>query len=205
VQYWDGSGFVPVKNAKGLGLVNKQFNTTTFDEVQTTKLRIEVDSATLFPNNVQEWIVYQSPGSPDITPIVTAGAERDVMAGGKTYLSGSLKSVTPVNKTVWTQKSGPGKVEFKNPESISTTAVLSKPGDYILTLTATEGKLSSSSDLKVKVHLPPPHQRLDVVYTKRYSQDPGCPGARWLPADCLYPARYGPLARKVVTRNPGQP
>jgi uncharacterized protein len=171
VQYWDGTAFVPVKNAKGLGLLNKQYNTTTFDKVLTTKLRIEVDSAMMFPNNVQEWIVYQLPGSPDIPPIVTAGPDRDDMAGGKTYLSGSLKSVTPVDKTVWTKKSGPGKVEFKDPEVINTTAVLSTPGDYVLTLTATEGKLSSSSDLKVKVLIPPPAQRLDVVYTKHYTID----------------------------------
>jgi len=171
VQYWDGSAFVSVKNAKGLGVQNKQYNITTFDEVKTTKLRIEVDSALMFPNNIQEWIVYQSPGSPDIPPIVTAGPDRDVITGGKTWLSGSLKSVTPVQKTIWTKKSGPGPVEFKDPTSLNTTAVLARTGDYVLTLTATEGKQTSSSDLKVKVHLPPQSQRLDVVYTKRYSID----------------------------------
>ncbi|MFA6128929.1 MAG: beta-L-arabinofuranosidase domain-containing protein [Bacteroidales bacterium] len=171
VQYWDGSAFVPVKNAKGLGLVNKQFNNTTFDEVQTTRMRIEVDSAIMFPSNVQEWIVYQAPGSPDIPPIVTAGPDRDVMTGGKTYLSGSLLSVTPVQKTLWSMKSGPGNVEFKNPESLNTTATLLKTGDYVLTLTAFEGALKSASELKVKVVAPPPAQRLDVVYTKRYSID----------------------------------
>ena len=171
VQYWDGNAFVPVKNAKGLGLVNKQFNTTTFDEIQTTRMRIEVDSATMFPSNVQEWIVYQSPGSPDIPPIVTAGADRDVMTGGKTYLSGSFLSVTPVQKTLWSVKSGPGPVEFKDPGSLITTATVSKMGDYVLTLTAFEGAQKSSSDLKVKVHTPPPAQRLDVVYTKRYTID----------------------------------
>ncbi len=170
VQYWDGNAFVPVKNVKGLGMVNRQFNVTTFDEVLTTKLRIAVDSALMFPNNVQEWIVYQTPGSPDIPPIVSAGADRDVITGGKTYLTGSLKSVTPVQKTVWTKKSGPGKVEFTNPESLTgATAVLTTPGDYIFTLTATEGKLTSSSDIRVKVHPAPPAERLDVVYTKRYS------------------------------------
>jgi len=171
VQYWDGSAYVPVKNAKGLGLVNKQYNVTTFDEVVTTKLRIAVDSASMFPSNIQEWIVYQSPGSKDIPPIVDAGADRDVMTGGKTWLSGSLKSVTPVSKTVWSKKSGPGKVEFEQPESIKTTAVLSKPGDYVFTLTATEGELTSSADIKVKVHSLPPAERLDVVYTKRYTID----------------------------------
>jgi DUF1680 family protein len=171
VQYWDGSGFVPVKNPSGLGLVNRQYNTTTFDEVRTTKLRIEVDSAMMFPSNVQEWIVWQSPGSPDIPPIVTAGPDRNLVMGGKTYLAGSLKSVTPVSKTAWTKKSGPGKVEFKDAASLSTTAVITKPGEYILTLTATECQLTSSSDLKVVVANPPQSQRLDVVYTKRYSID----------------------------------
>lgn len=171
IQYWDGAAFVPVKNAKGLGLINKQFNSTTFDEVQTTRLRIGVDSAIMFPYNIQEWIVYQSPESPDIPPIVTAGADRDVMSGGKTYLSGSLKSVTPVQKTTWSKKSGPGPVEFKDPGSINTTAILTKPGDYLLTLTAFEGKLSSSSDIRVGVDLPPQKERLDVVYTKHYTID----------------------------------
>ncbi len=171
VEYWDGTKFVPVPHAKGMGLLNKQFNTTTFDEIQTTKMRIGVDSALMFPNNVQEWIVYQTPGSPDIPPIVSAGADRDVVTGGRTWLSGSLKSVTPVNKTVWSKKSGPGKVEFKESGSMKTTAVLTEPGDYVLTMSAMEGNLTSSADIQVKVIPPPPAKRLDVVYTKRYTID----------------------------------
>src|SRR5258708_27863983 len=38
IEYWNGNSFVPVQNASGLGLVNNQYNTTTFDEVSTTKL-----------------------------------------------------------------------------------------------------------------------------------------------------------------------
>ena len=171
IQYWNGSAYVQVPNPKGLGVVNQEYNTTTFDEVQTTSMRIEVDSSLMFANNVQEWKVIQSPGSPDLPPIVYGGADRDVITGGKTYLSGSYKSVTPVSKTVWTKKSGPGKVEFDNSESLKTTAIIKEQGDYILTLTAYEGKLSSSADIKVKVVSPPPAQRLDVVYTKKYSID----------------------------------
>ncbi|MDE0839278.1 MAG: Tat pathway signal protein, partial [Kiritimatiellae bacterium] len=37
--YWDGKGFVPVSNPSGLGLAKDTFNTTTFDEVRTSKLR----------------------------------------------------------------------------------------------------------------------------------------------------------------------
>ena len=171
ILYLKDTTLVPVKNVSGLGLVNGQYNRTVFDEVQTTRLRIEVDSGAMFPNNIQEWIVWQAPGSPDIPPIVEAGPDRDVMSGGKTWLAGSLKSVTPVQKTLWTKKSGPGAVSFADAASLSTTAVLKTPGDYVLTLTGSEGALTTSSDLAVKVHLPPPAQRLDVVYTRRYSID----------------------------------
>ncbi len=38
-------------------------------------------------------------------------------------------------------------------------------------MTADEGDLSSASELTVKVTSPPPPERLDVVYTKRYKID----------------------------------
>ncbi len=45
IKYWDGQSFVAVKNASGFGLQNRQFNSTSFDEVKTTRLRLEIDSA----------------------------------------------------------------------------------------------------------------------------------------------------------------
>jgi hypothetical protein len=120
--------------------------------------------------------------------VVIAGVDRDVMTGGKTYLSGVTRSVMPVNKTVWTKTSGPGKVEFNNADSAIATAVFSVPGDYVLSLTATEGSLSSISSLKVIVHQPPVARRLDVVYTKKYKIDSKLWGERakamivnWIP------------------------
>ena len=44
VTYWNGSEFVPVPNAQGLGLTPNGFNSTTFDEVKTDKLRLEITS-----------------------------------------------------------------------------------------------------------------------------------------------------------------
>ena len=41
--YWDGKRFVPVRKPSGLGVAKDTFNTTTFDEVRTTKLRLEID------------------------------------------------------------------------------------------------------------------------------------------------------------------
>src|SRR5258707_11206196 len=45
IEYWDGTAFQPVHNASGLGLENEKFNTTTFDEITTTRLRVVMDSS----------------------------------------------------------------------------------------------------------------------------------------------------------------
>jgi DUF1680 family protein len=171
ISYWDGNAFVPVKNPSGLGLNNKELNSTTFDEVTTTRLRIEIDSVDRFLAPLAEWIVYKSDNSADHPPIVMANGDRDVMAGGKTYLDGTIRSVNPVSSAKWAKVSGPGNVTFTNQNSKAASAVFTTPGEYVLSLTAADGKLSSTSTVKVTVKPPPKSKRLDVVYTKRYKID----------------------------------
>ena len=171
IQYWDGSAFVPVKNAKGYGLVNDQLNNTTFDEIKTTKLRVELDSTDRAITPLQELLVYKSRMDEEYTPIVSAGVDRDVMVGGKTYLSGVIKSPTPVQNIVWAKTSGPGTVTFSSLSSKDGSATFSAPGNYVLTLTAGKGAVSSTSAINVKVTTPPAAKRLDVVYTRRYKID----------------------------------
>ncbi|MFC0875523.1 glycoside hydrolase family 127 protein [Saccharicrinis sp. FJH2] len=171
ITYWNGSDFIHVPNAKGLGLEAGKYNKTTFDSVETTKLRIEVDSSFFLPMNVIEWKVYASSDAPTYPPIVNAGEDRDVMIGGKTWLSGDVKVVDALDKLKWKKVSGPGKVSFSDPDSIKGTASFSKQGEYVLSLTARDGKSSGSSDIIVRVHDLPPKDRLDVVYTKKYSID----------------------------------
>jgi len=60
IKYWDGNDFVPVKNVTGLGLENGKYNVTTFEPVQTTRLRLEADSAERFPGTLPEWQVFQT-------------------------------------------------------------------------------------------------------------------------------------------------
>ncbi|MGB8490423.1 MAG: beta-L-arabinofuranosidase domain-containing protein [Bacteroidales bacterium] len=110
-------------------------------------------------------------GSPDHPPVVYAGPDRTVMSDGKTYLTGKVRSVTPLSGVLWTKKSGPGSVKFENERDKTTTASFSATGDYILTLSAFENGRSSASELTVKVDRPPEEARLDVVYTKRYRID----------------------------------
>ncbi len=171
--YWDGKAFIPVRNLLGLGVEESKYNTTTFDEVRTFKLRLEIDSSGTYSTGILEWKVYDSGKSPDFPPRVTAGVDRVVILGGKTYLNGVIKTLggKGVSSVTWSKISGPGKVTFENANEPVTTATFSKVGDYVLRLTAGKGPLSASSNLNVKVNAPPPAIHLEPVATKTYKID----------------------------------
>jgi len=181
LEYWDGSGFQPVQHPNGLGLQNGQFNTTSFDEVSTTRLRVVMDSSDRFASTLVEWKVDESGHSAPIAPIVYAGDDRDVMLDGKTYLAAEIRSVHPITRTEWTKTAGPGEVRFSESSGRSSagssghfkegTATFTAPGTYTLVFTAWQGNVKSTSPLRVKVVPPPPAKRLDVVYTKHYTID----------------------------------
>lgn len=171
VKFWDGQAFTEITNASGLGVEGDRFNVTTFPEVTTTKLRLETEGREKFSTGILEWRVLDSGRSPDFPPLVEAGRDRTVVAGGKTYLSGAVKWLrpNPAAKVFWSKVSGPGAVTFALAQTNVTTATFAAPGDYVLKLTAAEGALNSAATLKVRVVSPPPSNRLDVVYTKPYS------------------------------------
>ncbi len=172
IQYWNGSAYVPVQNASGLGKESNQLNTTSFDEIKTTRIRLELDSADRGLATVLEWIVFKTDNSASPAPVVSAGLDRDVMINGKTYLLASAKAVTPITKVEWKKVSGPGTVQFTGANNLKGgTASFSAVGDYVLAMTASDGNLEQTSSIKVKVHEPPKEKRLDVVYTKRYKID----------------------------------
>jgi uncharacterized protein len=172
LKYWNGTEFVPVANANGYGVAGDQFNVTTFAEVKTTKLRLEIDSAAEFSTGLLEWRVLDAGSSPAFPPSVVAGVDRVVILGGKTYLSGEVKSLKPDGiKVTWSKASGPGDVKFENANASETAATFSAAGDYVLKLVAERAGLSASSTLNVRAEPPPPKERLDVVYTKRYTID----------------------------------
>jgi DUF1680 family protein len=169
--YWDGNKFVPVKNSQGLGVEGDQFNTTTFDEVTTDKLRLEIDSDGEYSTGILEWKVYDSGKSPAFPPSVNAGVDRVVILGGKTYLNGAVKGLSEDNSDThvkWSKKSGPGKVTFADAGAASTTAMFSALGDYVLELTGYKGPLSASSTLNVQVSPAPPAKHLDLIDTSHY-------------------------------------
>jgi DUF1680 family protein len=164
--YWDGNEFKPVANAAGMGVMGGRYNTTTFDTVTTTKLRLEFDSDGTNSTGIIEWKVFDAGGSPKFAPRVTAGPDRSVVMPGKTYLNGTTKGPAPA--LLWSKESGPGEVSFADASAASTTATFASPGQYVLKLTAKSDGMESSDVLHVNVQQALTMPRLEPVYTKAY-------------------------------------
>lgn len=173
VLYWDGSKFLPVSNPLGLGVAEDTFNTTTFDPITTDKLRLEVVPQGSHAAAILEWVVFNSGPVPSLPPVVEAGVDRSVVLGGQTYLSGRAMWLedAPGNTARWTKTSGPGDVIFADAAKPVTTAKFSASGEYVLQLTGTGRAERNASTLMVHVESAPPTNRLDVVYTTKYSVD----------------------------------
>jgi DUF1680 family protein len=180
LQYWDGKAFVEPAHITGLGVSPDDFNVTSFDELTTTKLRLEFDGDGTFSTGIIEWKVIDSGKSPKFPPHVSAGIERITMMPGKTYLHGIIKG-TPADgemlkgvkqelpPVMWSKASGPGEVTFDDATQVNTAAAFSAAGDYLLKLTATVGDQSSSDTVHVRVEQPLTIPRLEPVYTAPYT------------------------------------
>lgn len=164
--FWDGKSFAPVTGANGLGVKAGQYNTTTFDEITTTKLRLEFDGQGRNSTGIIEWKVYDTGKSPKFAPQVVAGGDRTAVLPGKTYLNGMTRGPAPV--LAWSKDSGPGEVTFADAGSATTSAAFSSPGQYVLKLTATDGDASASDAVRVSVQEPLTIARLEPVYTTTY-------------------------------------
>ena len=168
---WNGTEFVEVTNATGLGLAENKFNTTTFPEITTSKLRLEFDSEGKSSTGLLDWRVFDSGKSPNFPPTVSAGVDRFVVVSGQTYLNGTVKDDGKPRSTPtvrWSKDSGPGKVTFTDTSAAVTTAKFSKQGDYVLKLTADDGQAKASGLVHVTVTPPPPAQHLSFVWPRSY-------------------------------------
>ena len=170
VKYWDGSAYVSVPNPIGLGLLANQFNTTTFDEITTTKLRLEFDSNGTFSTGILDWKVYDSGKSPNFPPVVHADLDRVVVLPDKTKLRGYVTDDGKPSacKIEWSKASGPGSVKFSAPGSAETTASFTSPGKYVLKLTANDGEFAASRTVEVLVDKKPGFAHLDPIYVNSY-------------------------------------
>ena len=167
--YWDGSRFVPVRAAAGLGVAGGRYNTTTFAEVTSKKLRLEFDGNGQFSTGIIEWKVYDSGKSPAFAPRLTAGPDRSLVLPAKTYLNARIKGVA--QSIAWSKASGPGTVTFADPHALRTTAEFFLPGDYVLNLAAANKDQAAVAALAVRVEAPCRQRRLDPVAVQTYRID----------------------------------
>jgi len=58
LRYWNGTGFSAVTGASGYGVAANRYNTTTFNQMTTTRLRLEFTSSGTPSTGVLEWKVY---------------------------------------------------------------------------------------------------------------------------------------------------
>ena len=86
---------------------------------------------------------------------MTAGPDQTITLPDDATLNGSASDdglpVGSVLTVGWSRVSGPGQVTFANPSTARTSATFAVAGVYVLRLTASDGQLSSSVDVKVTV------------------------------------------------------
>ena len=116
-----------------------------------------------------------------------AGPDRVVVLPGRTYINswagygpppgrqsrprGEPEEPPPTGPTprvAWSKESGPGTVQFADPDALVTTATFSTPGAYVVKLTADNGQETVTSTFHVMVETGPPAEVLKHVTTKEY-------------------------------------
>ena len=171
LKYWDGANWDLVVNPVGLGVLLNQYNTTTFNAVTTTGLRLEMDSDGTNSTGLLQWKVYDTGATPNFPPRVTGDVDRDVVIGGVTYFSGGVfddGKLYPPQPT-WSKASGPGTVTFSNATALSTSATLSAAGAAVLQLTAFDGQYYGSNTVNVSVAPPFPATHPLPLYVDKNS------------------------------------
>ena len=91
--------------------------------------------------------------NPATPPTVSAGANQTITLPATASLSGTATAGSAGSlTTLWSEASGPGAVTFGNASALSTTVSFPQSGAYVLTLTATSGSLSASSNVTITIN-----------------------------------------------------
>jgi len=105
---------------------------------------------------------YAPPSPNNRPPVVNAGPYQEIILPGGASLSGMVTDDgLPTGgglTTTWSKVSGPGNVTFANPAAASTTATFDQPGIYVLRLTASDGQMTTTDDMTIRVQTSPPQQ-----------------------------------------------
>lgn len=176
VKYWNGTAFVDVPNPKGLGLDKNKFNTTTFDEITTSKLRVEMDGAgtsTTSSTGMLEFRVYDSGKSPNFPPVVKVDkTEQTIILGAVASFSFNILDDGKGNWDIvrsWMKEEGPGDPKVLEFSDKGVKVSFSQTGDYLFAFKADDNLSSTTTKLTVHVVEPFAEKHLDPVYTLKYT------------------------------------
>ncbi|MCX6875651.1 MAG: glycoside hydrolase family 127 protein [Verrucomicrobia bacterium] len=105
----------------------------------------------------------------DLAPLVAAGLDRTVVLPGATYLTGVVRADGRPGLTLqWAKLAGPGAVAFSNPAAAATAARFAAVGEYVLQLSAADGKLQAAATVRVTAVAAPPAPHLEPVWSTAY-------------------------------------
>jgi hypothetical protein len=89
-------------------------------------------------------------------PVVSAGSDATVTRPASAALDGTVTDdglpTTGSLTSAWSKVSGPGTATFGDEDAVDTSAKFSAAGVYVLRLTADDGALSNSDDVKITVN-----------------------------------------------------
>jgi hypothetical protein len=121
-------------------------------------------TASARPGKLMGWTAWTTqaknttpPTTTNTAPVVSAGTDQSVTLPSKVTLNGTVTDDGQPNNAVttkWTKISGPGTVTFTDSTVIDTTASFSTAGSYVLRLSASDGSLSATDDVKITVANP---------------------------------------------------
>jgi hypothetical protein len=142
-----GPGNVAFENAAALS------TTASFSKAGTYVLRLTADDGEFTATDDISIFVNPNPNAP---PSVFAGVDQAIANSSPAILNGlvqddGLPNPPGMVAIRWSAISGPGNVDFADAEATSTTASFSKPGTYVLRLTAHDGELSGSDEVTIVV------------------------------------------------------
>jgi RHS repeat-associated protein len=135
----------------GVAITNPISTMATFSAPGSYLVQLTADDG-MSTNQAQVTVIVNQ------APTVTATATPLVNLPQTAVLTGSVNDDGLPNGTVtslWTQSSGPGVVTFADPTSPTTTASFSVSGIYILSLTASDGAASDTTNVTVIANSPP--------------------------------------------------
>jgi len=124
-----------------------------FTTAGTYTLRLTANDGELITTD-QVQITVQPPAS-NTAPVVNAGPDLTITVASQAVLDGTVTDdglpVPSTLTTTWAKVSGPGTVTFQNANAVDTQASFSVIGTYVLSLTASDGALSTSDQTQVTV------------------------------------------------------